>query len=78
MNTSKKKKQVTFRLDADGYEWCSVIGESLENFDEEFDNRYVIIFDIIKCHNQIVENYLSVLYPNKYQLSFYIFLLRKR
>ncbi|CAF5222182.1 unnamed protein product, partial [Rotaria magnacalcarata] len=36
---SKKKKQVTFRLDNNGHEWCLVMGETLENNDGEFHNR---------------------------------------
>ncbi len=36
---SKKKKQVTFRLGADGNEWCWVMDESTENSDEQFGNR---------------------------------------
>ncbi|CAF3312306.1 unnamed protein product [Rotaria socialis] len=36
---SKKKKQVTFRLDNNGHEWCLVMGETLENNDDEFHNR---------------------------------------
>lgn len=30
---TKKKKQVTFRLGADGNEWCWVMGESTEDED---------------------------------------------
>ncbi len=36
---SKKKKQVTFRLGADGNEWCWVMDESTENSDEQSGNR---------------------------------------
>ncbi|CAF2828126.1 unnamed protein product [Rotaria sp. Silwood2] len=39
INKTKKKKQVTFRLDADGNEWCWVMGESSENCDEQSHNR---------------------------------------
>lgn len=38
--TSKKKKQVTFRLGADGNEWCWVMGgESNEHDDDQFNLR---------------------------------------
>ena len=36
-NRNKKKKQVTFRLGADGNEWCWVMGESP---DEDLNKRY--------------------------------------
>ncbi|CAF1441452.1 unnamed protein product [Rotaria sordida] len=39
INTTKKKKQVTFRLDADGNEWCWIMGESSENCNEQSHNR---------------------------------------
>ncbi|CAF1446928.1 unnamed protein product [Rotaria sp. Silwood1] len=39
VNATKKKKQVTFRLDANGNEWCWIMGESSENSDEQSHNR---------------------------------------
>jgi len=39
VNKTKKKKKVTFRLGADGNEWCWVMDESLENIDEQFNNK---------------------------------------
>jgi SH2 domain-containing protein 4A len=35
----KKKKHVSFRLGADGNEWCWVMDESPENSNEQFYNR---------------------------------------
>jgi hypothetical protein len=40
VNTSKKKKQVTFRLGADGNEWCWVMGESPDNTIENMEIDY--------------------------------------
>ncbi len=39
VNKDRKKKQVTFRLGADGNEWCWVMGEPSDYIDEQFNNR---------------------------------------
>lgn len=36
VHQGRKKKQVTFRLGADGNEWCWIMGEPLEHPNESF------------------------------------------
>jgi hypothetical protein len=64
---SKKKKQVTFRLGADGNEWCWVMDESP---DEDLNKKYLIItFNIIINEifriELITKIWKSIIKPNR-------------
>lgn len=39
VNHGRKKKQVTFRLGADGNEWCWIMGEPLKHPNESFNKK---------------------------------------
>jgi hypothetical protein len=46
VNRKKKNKHVTFRLGADGNEWCWVMGES--DSDEQLNNKFIFLSQSFK------------------------------